>query len=382
MTLVFPPNGTNTSTTDMNFTWTVVDDHNTTLRCNLTVNERVNISYILTPNDTITNTSVVGFTDGNHTWNVTCLDAHQWNTSETRFFIVDTQGPALDNRTEDPITPTTYNSSGIYNFTINVTDAINAVNNVTLIFNNISYQATRIDLRYNVTLTNLPAGTHNYSWIANDTLNNTNTTSTFTFVVAKAASTVNLTLNGTQGNITINQGGTINITANLTNGTDGTLELFINGTLLDLGSSPLSNITNTTTFTNPGSYNITARYNTTQNFSATTTTYFITVNDTTPPAITLNFPTNNSNTTTNNYNFTWTTTDNFNTTTNCNLTINSAVNISHISTPNNTPTNQSITDFIAGTHTWTVTCTDGHSTPAASASPQCQGARRAAVGVK
>ncbi|MEK6822347.1 MAG: right-handed parallel beta-helix repeat-containing protein, partial [Nanoarchaeota archaeon] len=357
ITLNFPANNINATTTSYNFTWTTTDDRNTTLNCNLTINGVVNISGISTPNNTPTNRSVNGFSDGTHTWNVTCTDGTNANTSETRTFTVDTKGPAFDNRTEEPISGVAYTGGKTYNFTINATDATNAVNNVTLIFNNITRIATKDGLRYNVTITDLPAGTHNYSWIANDTISNTNTTPTFTFVVDRAAATVNLTLNGTQNNITIEVGSTINITANLTNGT-GTLELLLNNQILTSGTSPLSNLTN---FSNTGTFNVTARYNATQNFSSTNTTYTVTVQDTTPPTITLNFPVNAINTTTTSHNFTWTTT-NSNASTACNLTINGVVNISGISTPNNTPTNRSVNGFSDGTHTWNVTCTDGTNT--------------------
>ncbi|MEK6822268.1 MAG: hypothetical protein AABY13_00440, partial [Nanoarchaeota archaeon] len=326
ITLNFPANATNATVTSHNFTWTATDNLNDTLLCNLTINSIVNSSSIFTANATPTNLTVSSFIDGTHHWNVTCFDGINTNTSETRTFVVDTKGPALDNRTEDPISGVGYSGGRVYNFTINITDELNAVNNVTLVFNNITHVATKINNRYNVTITDLPAGTHNYSWIANDTLGNVNTTPTFQFVVNQAASTVNLTLNGTQNNITIFQGGAINITANLTNGSTSTLEFLINNQAYTSGTSPLSNLTN---FSNTGTFNITARHNATQNFSSTNVTHTVSVQDATPPGITLNFPDNNITTTNTSINFTWTAINAEGTLT-CNLTINGTTNQSNV----------------------------------------------------
>ncbi|MEK6822758.1 MAG: hypothetical protein AABY13_02930, partial [Nanoarchaeota archaeon] len=101
ITLNFPPNATNATTTSHNFTWTTTNSNSTTA-CNLTINSVVNISDVSTPNNTPTNRTVSNFIDGTHSWNVSCTDGSNANTSETRTFIVDTRGPALDNRTEDP----------------------------------------------------------------------------------------------------------------------------------------------------------------------------------------------------------------------------------------------------------------------------------------
>ena len=143
----------------------------------------------------------------------------------------------------------------------------------------------------NITLD--PAGTHNYTCTYLSTQNFTNGTQEAILTVTQAPSVINLTLNDSQENIVIEQGGSITIQANLTNGT-GTIELFREGTLINIGTTPLSNLS---AFIDPGTYNITTRYNTTQNFTGAIVTYFVTVTDTVEPAVEIVFPGPDENTT-------------------------------------------------------------------------------------
>ncbi|MBW3018128.1 hypothetical protein KY325_03145, partial [Candidatus Woesearchaeota archaeon] len=83
-----------------------------------------------------------------------------------------------------------------------------------------------------------------------------------------------------------------------------------------------------------------------------------TVPDLTPPAIALNFPPDEYNTTSTSINFNWTATDNYDTSLSCNLTINSVVNASNIASLNNTPTNYTVSGFDDGRYNWSIACID------------------------
>ena len=136
----------------------------------------------------------------------------------------------------------------------------------------------------------LPAGTFYWKSHANDTSNLWNSTDSWIFTISQASSEVNLTLNETEENITINEGDSINLNATLITG-EGSIKLYNNGTLINSGSSPIGN---STTFDTAGFYNITAIYESTQNYSSSFETYYVNVTDITPPLVSFENPTTNS----------------------------------------------------------------------------------------
>ncbi|MBD3310123.1 hypothetical protein GF351_02800, partial [Candidatus Woesearchaeota archaeon] len=95
ITLNYPTVKDNASS-PVNFNWTAVDDMDTNITCNLTIDGSVNQSAIYSLNDSFTNYTVSGFSDGIHQWNVSCVDdSGNSNTSETRSFTVDTIRPNI-----------------------------------------------------------------------------------------------------------------------------------------------------------------------------------------------------------------------------------------------------------------------------------------------
>lgn len=142
----------------------------------------------------------------------------------------------------------------------------------------VRYLTGRLLNTYNLTLTDFPAGTHAWRGIANDTSGNTNTSSWFPFTISRIAATLNLTLNATEGNVTIKEGSSIWLNGTLLTGDTGTaLELYDNGALLSNTTVPA----NFTEFTLAGLHNITLLYRQSQNYSTTSVAYWATV---------LNFP--------------------------------------------------------------------------------------------
>ncbi|MBW2990744.1 hypothetical protein KY348_03500 [Candidatus Woesearchaeota archaeon] len=201
--------------------------------------------------------------------------------------------PYYDNITASPSSPATYSPSGTYQF--NTTWQDNEAVNTTWIEHNFT------GTRWNYTTTGNsgdihyydygPIGAGNYAWKmhSNDTAGNINSTMPWqNYKINKSNSQVNLLLNGTDGNYSINESQSVNITGIIVTG-QGNLSLYQNGTLISQGPSPL---TNTTTYYAPGTWNLSAVYEATQNYTSSRETHFITVNDTRAPWVTLIDPPN------------------------------------------------------------------------------------------
>jgi len=138
----------------------------------------------------------------------------------------------------------------------------------------------------------LGAGAYNYvlnttggvNWTSNASMD------TQTLTVTQISSSVNLTLNNTQGNASINEDISINLNCSTISGDSGAyLVLYNSGTLINNGTSPIGN---TTLFSEPGNYNITCVYENTQNYTTSSETWWLEVNDTTAPSVTIDTPLN------------------------------------------------------------------------------------------
>ncbi len=137
----------------------------------------------------------------------------------------------------------------------------------------------------------LAAGTYDYVYNTTGCDNYTEVASldTFTLTINKATTTLNLYLDGTEGDLKEPEPHTINATCYASN-TQGDLNLTRNGTQVDYGLSPV-NVTETL---NSGVYNYTCYYAETQNYTSAIKSYIanITFVDDTPPDLTIDFPTN------------------------------------------------------------------------------------------
>jgi hypothetical protein len=134
-------------------------------------------------------------------------------------------------------------------------------------------------------------GVGNWNWTATSSGNQNYSSATITrwSHITQASSSVNLYLNHSQDNITIEENTKIWLNATIQTG-EGAIELYNNGTLINSGSSPLANFTN---FTSPGIYNITTTHPSTQNYSGSSTTLWVNVTafvDTTFPLVTITSP--------------------------------------------------------------------------------------------
>jgi len=94
VTLNSPASGQNISNTTVSFNFTVTDNKDSSLVCNITIDSSVAVANITSANGTAQVNSSTGLSQGAHLWNVTCSDDYaNANTSTTRSFKVDTIAP-------------------------------------------------------------------------------------------------------------------------------------------------------------------------------------------------------------------------------------------------------------------------------------------------
>ncbi|MFH1641752.1 MAG: CARDB domain-containing protein [Nanoarchaeota archaeon] len=177
-----PALGQTFNTNDVTFNWTPVDNVGINLTCNLTIDNKVNVSGITTTNATLTTISVENFTLGTHYWNVSCWDIlNNSNISETRWFTVNSPDLTINisefsfNKTNPAegenvtINATVYNIGGISanNFVIKFYDGI-PQNGGTQISNNITIDSLDSGANISVNVTWIAALGSHHIWILID----------------------------------------------------------------------------------------------------------------------------------------------------------------------------------------------------------------------
>ncbi|MBN1175378.1 hypothetical protein JXA48_01920, partial [Candidatus Woesearchaeota archaeon] len=213
------------------------------------------------------------------------------NTVTTNFTVRDSIAPVINDYNATP--QTNYYNENITIFA-NVTDNVMVssvlveILGINYSMQNISDQIYRFTFNTNITV----PGTYNYTIYANDTSvpDNWAISQTGNFTIIKAISDIHLFLDGFEGDYSINEDVLLNITSvlNIPPLPSEFIQLYINGTLSGNGSSP---VTNTTTF-QPGYYNVTAVYVGNENYTGSNVTYFMQINDTTNPNVTVLLPIN------------------------------------------------------------------------------------------
>ena len=219
----------------------------------------------------------------------------------------------------------TYNSSGNQNYTENSTSNIlivsQAANALTLASSagwsyvygtettlsctttsqtpNIYQNSTSITNPFTATY---GAGTYNISCNISSSQNYTANESSQTLVASQATGLVYTYLNNNRANATITNSTSIWLNASLAVGT-GNLKLYNNGTLINSGAA---NISNLTSFSTTGLYNITGIYEGNQNYTSDDETWWVNSTetpDTAPPQLTITSPANTTyNTASRNFN--------------------------------------------------------------------------------
>lgn len=277
----------------------LTSDSNVTFNCSVTdggglanITLYTNVYGSWTVNDTVdvtgfSNSSQWNITDissGEYTWNCVSYDNNSnsnWGTN--RSITVDSTSPSwsgnITNLTD------TYNSTGISYFNITWSEALT---NITVLIegnwsgSNVNYSVTNNSnvFQYNTTL---PAG--DLYWIswANDSSGNLNFTNTWIFTISKEAVLINLTLDGSDGDITVETGAVVNLNSTL-NVSGLNISLYRNSSFISNSTTPLGSLWNTTDFA-LDAYNITSIFSSNQNYTTTSETHFVVVDDTSPPNI-------------------------------------------------------------------------------------------------
>ncbi|MBN1503144.1 PGF-pre-PGF domain-containing protein [Candidatus Woesearchaeota archaeon] len=309
-------------------------------------------------NNTYTEFILDDFQDAGFIWNVFCQNETESNWSIANYtFVVDTILPVPSNNQSYPPSPVVYNSSETYQFNTTWDDlylsTVVISHNFTgsLIQYNISGNDSNSVFYYNYP--SIAAGSYIWRMAANDSAGNTNESQNFTFWVERENSSINLTLNSSMTNFSINESNSVNITASLLAG-DQYLAVYCNGSLINNGTGVLENIT---VFDVPGTYNITATYYLSQNFTMSNITLWVEVNDTLPDIYNLaNASVNYSE-----YRVTWNTTQ----ITNCTINYGTATEIYSDSVRNSSLMmvhNVSLTNLVMNTtYYYKVYCTDYNS---------------------
>jgi|GEM_PF-4043006 len=359
ITLVAPL-GTSQSTSDVTFTYIPVDinldtcilygNWSGTFTADL-INDTVSSGLETTLNKTLP--------DGNFLWNIYCNDsAGRFNfSSPNQTIFMDTTRPYWYQNTSSPLPPIIYDPLVIIELNVTWNDT-NTIANVTF-EGNFSGEYTNISLPskgiavYNYSVTSLAAGSYFYRWHANDSLGNSNSTPWFRYTIDRTASAIRLYLNSTQGNFSMPEETFVNLTAVLLVPASGDVEIYLNGTRIANGSSPLQNITN---MTKPGIYNITAIYWGSQNYSYSNTTYFLQVNDTTSPYVELRSPANLSGVATQTVNFQYNVSDETSVK-NCSLYIKGIFEVNRTDIDIDVVNTLTVTKP-NGNYTWYVQCED------------------------
>jgi hypothetical protein len=185
--------------------------------------------------------------------------------------IKDDNPPTYSNIVIVPTSPTVYVPGQNYAFSITVEDNV-AVDTVMFEFEGVNHtDLTNLGAVYSYQLTDLAAGTYNYRWYMNDTSDNWNSTPIMSYIINKATTTVNLLLNGTDGNIAIDPGEPVNLSATLS--IADIVTLYVDG--INAGSG-MESVENVTTL-DVGVHNITALYLGGGNYTGSSETHWLTV---------------------------------------------------------------------------------------------------------
>ncbi|MBU0665925.1 MAG: hypothetical protein KKC26_01050 [Nanoarchaeota archaeon] len=357
-----PEDNTWITTNTVVFNYTPIDDYlsNCTLWGNFSAGIWAVQETQLTPTSNQPNTfAPIILSDGFYLWNVQCNDTIRntgWNN--TNFTLkIDATPPAWSDNKTSPESGITHTPIMSYQFNMTWQDALNGLDIIQIEHD--FYGSLQKDpstgnngAEHYFNIQNLPAGTYQYKWYANDTLGNLNVTDFFTYIINKTQSVVNLTLNESDENYYLGLNEFSELEGFLITPTTGYIELYIEGVLVASGTDYVQNISQ---FTEEKSYNITVVYPATQNYSYSYETHYVIVTDTTDPEVSLDAPENES----------WekgtvilyyTPKDNI-AITNCTLILDGQINQSKDST-NNVQSNFTLSGLDDGTHYWNINCSD------------------------
>ena len=199
--------------------------------------------------------------------------------------IIDVAPPNYFNEKLSLSSPQYYTPSQLYQFNITLIDNL-IVDYVVFQWDNNNYTVnTYVKNEYYYQFRKLGVGTHEYRWFFRDSVNNWNASTLKFYIINRNPGGLDILLNGTSNDYEICWGQYCNITLSFP--IEDTLYFYLNGTIINIQSAPLINISR---YTQIGIYNITAYYAGNQNYTAMVLTRWLAVIwDIKPPQM-IHFP--------------------------------------------------------------------------------------------
>ncbi|UCG95905.1 MAG: DNRLRE domain-containing protein [archaeon] len=243
-----------------------------------------------------------GISDGSNYVVFYCNDTKgNMNNSDTRYFSVDTTPPNYSDVQQNPAGNPVYGNDVQCNSTWNDAVGLGTVifrSNYTGTWTNYTTTDPICDNQSNIYYCSIPSSelpggkTVGWNYWANDTLDDWNDTMAIqSFTVQKAPTEINLLLNGTDGDVVYEVGQIANITAALNiSGVD--VEIWTNFTGItenvsnSPGFTPLTNFTNTSSFSPDDMFNVTGYFAGNQNYTNSSESHLMIMSaDATKPVI-------------------------------------------------------------------------------------------------
>ncbi|MBS3131731.1 hypothetical protein J4212_04830 [Candidatus Woesearchaeota archaeon] len=351
-----PANNSNFTVGDIDFNFTVFDNFDALMLCNLTVNGTIYHQNFNANNGTLSSKQVTGLAQGIYVWNLTCVDdAGNVNTTALRRFNVIDLAP--NTTLNAPSNNTMINSSTVV-FLHTPTDN----NNVTFarlildgVLNQTNNSVTK-DAINAFTVRNFNEGRHNWTVNVSDQTGLSYAAPLLFFTIDYKAPSINLT--GPDDNYGFN---TSSITLNFTVGdtVDSTLlcNLTINGSVADpLISANTGQIISRGLSNRPDGHfvwNVTC-WDDANNTNTSASRHF---NVSAKPSVSLSSPGANAVVGSPNISFLYTPTDNTNFS-KCEFMFNGKLNHTNTTIFNSEVNNFTLYNLASGVYNWTVNCTD------------------------
>jgi hypothetical protein len=359
--LIGPANASYVNTNSINFTFLLSSNKNIT-NCSLFIRNTLNAtnqSQIIL--DITNNITVSGFAEGPYNWSISCFNVNGTKVNSTVYnFTVDRGPPLVD--LNAPVNNSNFTTDTLtFNWTATDTSPVSPVCNISI--DNV-VRATNVPSANGIATTTsiggLTIGVHRWNATCLDAAGNRNTSAVWQFNITNLPTNVTL-LNPANG--TWNSSSTILFFFNVThpaNQQPANCTIFFNGVRNQTNSTSIRmNLSNNITVStlSDGKYNWYVNCTSSDNLTNVSPTRTIII-DTTGPHINLTSPLNNSVLGIFNIPFSFNVTDALSPNMTCNLSLDSAVNITSINIRNNTYNITTINDLDDGLHNWSVSCID------------------------
>ncbi len=359
VSLLAPPDGYASVSNGLNFSFNATDDLDPNLTCSLFIDNSVVPPNIIAQNASNVTITVTDVSDGLHFWNVTCWDlASNINTTDTRNFTVETQGPLITLVSPE----NNYWNQGlsalfVYNpYDLSGTDSCELILNGAV---NDSDDSIADGVNNEFFVTNLDAGVHIWFINCTDNIGQESSSDVWTLNIDKTQPSVVLLEpgNGTSTNASSIE---FNFTTTDNNDTSMLCNITFNDEVKRSNVVALSGAKISETIDdfddNFNYWNVTCW----DDAGNTNTSLTWILEGEAGPEVTLNLPDNEHSTNSENITLYYTPFDESDIA-NCSLIFDGAINITNSSVMNMEVNNFTVNNLDNGSHTWKVKCFDNNS---------------------